>query len=117
LRVSARSQQDTSTWNLVPCMTLPSCTCDRNAYGRSIRRAKERNLADWRSTPRYARVTRCTLNCDISRRLRRLNPRLRLSCPDCAAGTSSYRCIRVIDIALVLQSQGMGTKLSNPLRW
>ena len=25
--------------------------------------------------------------------------------------------IRVIDIALVLQSQGMGTKLSNPLRW
>jgi len=27
----------------------------------------ERNLADWRSTLRYARVTQCTPNCDINR--------------------------------------------------
>jgi hypothetical protein len=28
---------------------------------------KEHNSADWRSTPRYARVTQCTPNCDINR--------------------------------------------------
>jgi hypothetical protein len=33
---------------------------------------KEHNRADWRSTLRYPRVTRCTPNCDISRGIRQL---------------------------------------------
>jgi hypothetical protein len=30
-------------------------------------RSKEHNRADWRTTLRYARVTQCTPNCDITR--------------------------------------------------
>jgi hypothetical protein len=50
-----------STWNLVPCITSPSCRGDRDAYGSTVMGlwqvdtpGKERNLADSRSTPCHA---------------------------------------------------------------